>query len=146
MTTNHAGATAALRQDDSGVPLWRRGFVGAGVAVAANAALWFGARAGDAALTVSLQPGQAPAHVGIGHVAAATIVTFTIGSLAFMVATRRSRRWALVVLGLAVLISVASAGAPLSADGAAMTRASLAAMHLVTGAAFLVTFGKEGIH
>lgn len=78
-------------------------------------------------------------QVGILLVALTTLLTFAVGTGLLALAVRRSRRWVRALLVAAALFAVVSAGAPLSAAQDTATGVLLATMHLVTGAAFLVT-------
>jgi Family of unknown function (DUF6069) len=109
---------------------------GAAAATLVNAALWTGGRAAGVAFTVS---SAFMTQVGIVAVVLTTLLTFAVGSGLLALAARRSRRWVRAVLIAAALVAVISAGAPLSAAQDTATGVLLATMHLVTGAAFLVT-------
>jgi hypothetical protein len=114
---------------------------GAAVATLVNAALWAGGRAADVSFLVNPLVGTAT-QVGIVPVVLATLLAFAVGSGLLALAARRTRRWVRAVLVAAALVAVVSAGAPLSAAHDTATGALLAAMHLVTGAAFLVTASR----
>jgi hypothetical protein len=109
---------------------------GAAVATLVNAALWTGGRAADVSFMVS---SAFMTQVGIVSVVLTTLLAFAVGSGLLALAARRSRRWVRAVLIAAALVAVVSAGAPLSAAQDTATGVLLATMHLVTGAAFLVT-------
>ena len=116
--------------------LLQRSTAGAAAATLVNAALWAGGRAADVSFTVS---SALVTQVGIVLVVLTTLLTFAVGSGLLALAARRSRRWVRAVLVAAALVAVVSAGAPLSAAQDTATGVLLATMHLVTGAAFLVT-------
>jgi Family of unknown function (DUF6069) len=109
---------------------------GAAAATLVNAALWAGGRAAEVSFTVS---SAFMTQVGIVSVVLTTLLAFAVGSGLLALAARRSRRWVRAVLIAAALVAVVSAGAPLSAAQDTATGVLLATMHLVTGAAFLVT-------
>lgn len=109
---------------------------GAAAATLVNAALWTGGRAAGVSFTVS---SAFMTQVGIVAVVLTTLLTFAVGSGLLALAARRSRRWVRAVLIAAALIAVVSAGAPLFAAQNTATGVLLATMHLVTGAAFLIT-------
>lgn len=109
---------------------------GAAAATLVNAALWTGGRAAGVSFTVS---SAFMTQVGIVAVVLTTLLTFAVGSGLLALAARRSRRWVRAVLIAAALIAVVSAGAPLFAAQDTATGVLLATMHLVTGAAFLIT-------
>jgi Family of unknown function (DUF6069) len=134
-----ATSTAGPSGLGTGVPirlLLRGSAAGAAAATVANAALWAGGRATGVSFTVS---SALMTKVGIVSVVLTTLLAFAVGSGVLALAARRSRRWVLAVLVAAALVAVVSAGAPLAAAQDTATAALLATMHLVTGAAFLVT-------
>jgi hypothetical protein len=109
---------------------------GATAATLVNAALWTGGRAVGVSFMVS---SAFMTQVGIVAVVLTTLLAFAVGSGLLALAARRSRRWVRAVLIAAALVAVVSAGAPMSAAQDTATGVLLATMHLVTGAAFLVT-------
>jgi hypothetical protein len=110
-----------------------------------NAALWAGGRAADVSFSVSPPLGDTATQVGVVLVVLTTLLTFAVGSGLLALAARRSRRWVRAVLVAAALLAVVSAaGGPLPAAADLATGVLLAAMHLVTGAAFLVTASRVG--
>jgi hypothetical protein len=109
---------------------------GAAAATLVNATLWTGGRAAGVSFMVS---SAFMTRVGIVAVVITTLLAFGVGSGLLALAARRSRRWVRAVLIAAALIAVVSAAAPVSAAQDTATGALLATMHLVTGAAFLVT-------
>jgi len=113
----------------------------AAAATLLNAALWAGGCAADLSFMVS-SPSWSRAfmtQVGIVAVVLTTLLAFAVGSGLLALAARRSRRWVRAVLIAAALVAVVSAGAPLTAAQDTATGVLLATMHLVTGAALLVT-------
>ena len=117
---------------------------GAAVATLVNAALWAGGRAADVSFLVTPLLGDTATQVGIIPVLLTTLLTFAVGSGLLALAARRSRRSVRAVLVTAALVAVVSAGAPPSAAQDTASGVLLAAMHLVTGAAFLVTASRVG--
>lgn len=125
--------------------LLQRVAAGAAVATIVNAALWAGGRAADVSFSVSPPLGDTATQVGVVLVVLTTLLMFAIGSGLLALAARRSRRWVRAVLVAAVLLAVVSAaGGPMPAADDLATGVLLAAMHLVTGAAFLVTASTVG--
>lgn len=118
--------------------------IGALAATVANVALWASGRAADVDFVVSPPVGDLDIQVGVVLVVLTTLLTFAAGSAVLALAARRSRRWVRVVMAAAAVFAVVSAGGPLSAAHDTATGALLAAMHLVTGAAFLVTASRVG--
>jgi hypothetical protein len=116
-------------------PLLQGAAAGAVIATFVNAALWACGRAADVSFTVS---SAFMTHVGIVPVVLTTLLAFAVGASLLALAGRRSRRWVRAVLVAAALVAVVSVGAPLSAAQDTATGVLLAAMHLVTGIAFLV--------
>ena len=78
-------------------------------------------------------------QVGIVFVVLTTLLAFAVGSGLLALAVRRSRGWVRAVLIAAAMVAVVSAGAALSVAQDTATGVLLATMHLVTGAAFLIT-------
>ena len=118
---------------------------GAAVATIVNATLWAGGRAADVSFSVSPPLGDTATQVGVVLVVLTTLLMFAVGSGILALAARRSRRWVRAVLVAAALLAVVSAaGGPLPAADDLATGVLLAAMHLVTGAAFLVTASRVG--
>jgi hypothetical protein len=130
--------------------------IGALTATVANLALWLGGRAADVSF-----PGEparrSPDHAGRGrrggpdhasHVRGrlggprAGRSAFAVGWAVLVLAARRSRRWVHIVMAAAAVVAVVSAAGPLSAAHDTATAALLAAMHLVTGAAFLAAAAR----
>ena len=137
-------STAALGGQGTtaqGRSLLRGAAAGAAIATFVNAALWAGGRAADASFLVTLPLGDTE-QVGIVEVVLKTLLAFAVGSGVLALAARRSRRWVRAVLVAAGLFAVLSAGGPLSNAHDMATGVLLAAMHLVTGATFLVTASR----
>jgi len=112
----------------------------AAVGTIVNAALWAGGRAADVSLSVSPPLADTTIRGGVVLVVLTTLLTFAVGSGLLALAARRSRRWVRAVLVAAALLAVVSAaGGPMPAADDLATGVLLAAMHLVTGATFLVT-------
>jgi len=116
--------------------------IGALAATIANVALWAGGRAADVGFLVTPLTGDPTTQVGVVQVVLTTLVTFAVGSAVLALAARRSRRWVRVVMAAAAVVAVVSAIGPLSTAHDTATGALLAAMHLVTGTAFVVTAAR----
>jgi hypothetical protein len=116
---------------------------GAAVAAFVNAGLWAGGRVTDASFLVSPPPFDT-VQVGVVLVVVKTLLAFAVGWGLLALAARRSHRWVRAVLVAAALVAVVSAGGPLSNAHDTATGVLLAAMHLVTGTAFLVTASRLG--
>ena len=120
-------------------PVLQVAAIGALLATVANVALWAGGRAADVDFLVSPPVGDLDIQVGVVLVVLTTLLTFAAGSAVLAPAARHSRRWVHVVMAAAAVLAVASASGPLSAAHDTATGALLAAMHLITGAAFVAT-------
>jgi hypothetical protein len=122
--------------------LRREAAIGAVAAAAANAAVWAAGRAADVSFLVTLLFGRAATQVGIVPVVLTTLIAFAVGMGLFALAARRSDRWARAVLAAGVLFAVVSTAGPLSTAEDTATGVLLAAMHLLTGAAFAITASR----
>jgi len=116
--------------------------IGALAATVANAALWAAGRAADVDFLVTPLTGDPDTQVGVVAVVLTTLLTFAVGWAVLALAARRSRRWMRAVMIAAAVFAVLSATGPLSAAHDTATGAVLAAMHLVTGAAFVATAAR----
>ena len=83
--------------------------------------------------------GKPATQVGIVPVVLTTVIAFAVGMGRFALAARRSDRWARAILAGGVLFAVVSTGGPLSTADDTATGLLLAAVHLLTGAAFAIT-------
>jgi hypothetical protein len=111
--------------------------IGALAATVANVALWVGGRAADVGFLVSPLVGPPVMQVGVVSVALTTHLAFAAGWAVLTLAARRSRQFVRVVMAAAAVIAVVSTAGPLSTALDTATGVLLAAMHLITGAAFL---------
>jgi len=111
--------------------------IGALAGTVANVGLWLGGRAADVDFRVSPLVGPPVMQVGVVSVALTTLLGFAAGWAVFALAARRSRQWVGVVMAAAAVVAVVSAAGPLSTALDTATGVLLAAMHLITGAAFL---------
>ena len=111
--------------------------IGALAATVANVALWLGGRAADVGFRVSPLVGPPVWQVGAVSVVLTTLLAFAAGWAVLTLAARRSRQLVRVVMAAAAVIAVVSTAGPLSTALDTATGVLLAAMHLITGAAFL---------
>jgi peptidoglycan/LPS O-acetylase OafA/YrhL len=81
-------------------------------------------------------------QVGIALIVPTTLLMFGIGAGLLAVAARRSRAWVRAVVVAAALFTLASVSGPLSTADDTASGVLLALMHVVTGAAFLVTAAR----
>lgn len=114
---------------------------GAIVAALVNTALWAGGRAADVSFSASPPVGDSM-QVGIVLIVPTTLLMFAIGAGLLALAARRSRAWVRAVVIAAALFTVASVSGPLSTADDTASGVLLALMHVVTGAAFLVTASR----
>lgn len=129
----HATTSAPAR------PLLRAATTGAGVAVLVNAVLWSGGRAADVPFLVTPVGLGGTMRVGLVTVVLTTALAFAVGVGLLALAARRSRTAVRAVVVAAGLVAAVSACAPPSVAQDPATGVLLAAMHVVTGVAFLVT-------
>jgi hypothetical protein len=111
--------------------------IGALAATVTNVALWLGGRAADVGFRVSPLVGPPVMQVGVVSVVLTTLLAFAAGWAVFTLAARRSRQMARVVMAASAVVAVVSVAGPLSTALDTATGVLLAAMHLITGAAFL---------
>jgi hypothetical protein len=111
--------------------------IGALAVTVANVALWVGGRAADVGFLVSPLVGPPVMQVGVVSVVLTTLLAFAAGWAVLTLAARRSRQLVHGVMAAAAVIAVVSTAGPLSTALDTATAALLAAMHLITGAAFL---------
>jgi hypothetical protein len=116
--------------------------IGALAATVANVALWLGARAADVDFRVSPLVGPPVMQVGVVSVVLTTLLAFAAGWAVLTLAARRSRQLVRVVMAAAAVIAVVSTAGPLSTALDTATGVLLAAMHLITGAAFLAAAAR----
>jgi hypothetical protein len=81
-------------------------------------------------------------QIGVVSVVLATLLAFAAGWAVLTLAARRSRQWVHVVKAAAAVIAVVSTSGPLSTALDTATGVLLAAMHLITGAAFLAAAAR----
>ena len=123
-----------------------RAAVGATVALVINTGIWIAGRAADVSFLVESPIGEM--RVGLLEVILGTAIGFAVGFGALTWAARRSHTLARGVLVAAVTVAVLSTLGPLTTAHETSSGALLAAMHLVTGAAFMAalsgTRGRSG--
>lgn len=135
MTRSEPTRTSRVPSGNAGSIWLRAGVVAVAASAAGNLAVLGVAELGDASLVVT--DGDTAHDIVAGGVIAASVVPVVVGVLA---AALIALRWlgvvrlAQIVGGGFALLSVAG---PLAADADGGTRIALAAMHVVTGAAFV---------
>jgi hypothetical protein len=117
--------------------------IGGLVAVLVNGGLMAAGRQAGLAFDVETATGGV-ITVGLASVVAVTALAFALGVGVLVLTARRSDRAVRTFLWGAGLFAAASATGPLIGASETMVGALLAAMHLVTGAAF-VTVGSRAL-
>ena len=123
-------------------PSRARAVVGATVALLINTGIWIAGRAADVSFLVESPVGDM--RVGLLEVILGTAIGFAIGFGMLTWAARRSHTLARRVLVTAVAVTVLSTLGPLTTAHETSSGALLAAMHLVTGAAFIAALSGTG--
>lgn len=116
----------------------RAAAVGAVAATAVNVTLWGIGRAAGASFVVDPGLGEPNLEVGVVKVIFTTLVPFAVGAAMLALVARRSRRWIVMVAIAASAFAVMTAAGPLYGGHDNATGTLLAAMHMTTGAAFVV--------
>ncbi|WP_281354346.1 DUF6069 family protein [Phytoactinopolyspora halotolerans] len=98
----------------------------------------------DVSFSVTSPLNDTAFEVGIALIVSTTVLTFAAAVGLLALAARRSHRSVRILLIVAGVVAVVSATSPLSAADDTATGVLLATMHLVTGAAFLVTGRRAG--
>ena len=111
--------------------------VGAAIALVINTGIWIAGRAADVSFLVESPVGDM--RVGLLEVILGTASGFALGLGLVTWAARRSDALVRAVLVAAVAVTVLSTLGPLTTAHELSSGALLAAMHLVTGAAFMGT-------
>jgi hypothetical protein len=142
MTTTSTISSSTLDATPRSRSALRVAVIGALAATVANVALWVSGRAADVSFLVSPLVGPPVMQVGVVSVVLTTLLAFAAGWAILALAVRRSRRWVHLVMAAAAVVAVVSAAGPLSAAQDTATAALLAAMHLVTGAAFIAAAAR----
>jgi hypothetical protein len=120
-----------------------RAAVGATIAVVINTGIWIAGRAADVSFLVESPVGDL--RVGLLEVVLGTATGFAVGFCLLTWAARRSHALVRAVLVAAVTVAVLSTLGPLTTAHETSSGALLAAMHLVTGAAFMAALsGARG--
>lgn len=142
MTTTSAAGPGGIGATSQPRPLLRVAAGGAVAATVVNAGLWVGGRVADVSFSVTPVTSDTAMQVGLVSIVATTLVLFAVGSGLLSLASRRSHRWARIVVVAAAVFTVVSISGPLSTAQDAATGVLLAAMHLATGAVFLTTASR----
>ena len=116
-------------------PSRRRAAVGATIALVINTGIWVAGRAADVTFLVESPVGDM--RVGLVEVMLGTAIGFAVGFGLLAWAVRRGPTHVRAVLVAAVTVAMLSALGPLSTAHQTSSGVLLAAMHLVTGAAFI---------
>jgi hypothetical protein len=138
MSTTSAAGSNRIGTGVQNQSLLQGAAAGAIVAALVNTALWAGGRAADVSFSATPPVGDSSMQVGIALIVPTTVLMFGIGAGLLAVAARRSRAWVVA----AALFTLASVSGPLSTADDTASGVLLALMHVVTGAAFLVTAAR----
>lgn len=139
-TTSAAGSTrigSAVQKRS----LFASAATGAVVAAVVNAAIWAAGRAADVSFSASPPVGSSM-EVGLGLIVPTTLLMVGIGAGLLALAARRSSAWVRAVVVAAAVFTLISVSGPLSTADDTSSGVLLALMHVVTGAAFLVTASR----
>lgn len=108
----------------------------AGIAAAANVAIWLTGRAAGVTFAVPDFRTGSFTTLGLPQIVLSTVVPILAGAAIWAMLGRRPAGYRIVRFG-AVALTFLSLGGPLGLPVAAATRVLLATMHLVAGASFL---------
>lgn len=142
VSTTTSTTTPDRSSGSASTDVWRPGAIGLVSAAAANLALFAAARVSDVSFAVRYSPDAELTSVTSGHVALTTVGALVVGLACAAIVSRRLP-WGLRAVQIAgAVIAVASVLMPISLDADVAAKLVLAAMHLVTGAAFVATIGR----
>lgn len=122
--------------------VWRAGLAAAGIAAAANLAVFALAHAAGTPLRVRFPAHQAAASVAAGDVLGASLAALAIGTAVTALLLRRLRHGLAAGQLTGAVITLLSLAIPLGVHASAGTKAALAAMHLIAGTAFVAAMGR----
>lgn len=143
MTSTNAADqhTPARPQTTASRTIWTAGLAAAGIAAAANLAVFALARSAGIPFRVHFAAHQAVASVAAGHVLGATLAAVAIGTAVTALWLRRFRHGLAAAQLSGAAAAVLSLAIPLGVHASPGTKAALAAMHLIAGAAFAAAIG-----
>ncbi len=144
MTSTDAGVQQTKTRSEikpSG-SVWRAGLAAAGIAMAANLAVFAIARAAGTSFRVHFAAHQAATSVAAGHVLGASLSALAIGTAVTALWLRRLNHGLAAAQGIGAVIALLSLAIPLGVHADPGTKAALAVMHLVAGTAFVMAIGR----
>jgi hypothetical protein len=141
MSTTSAAGSGRIGTTIQTRSLFSIAATGAVVASLVNAAIWAAGRAADVSFSASPPVGSSM-QVGLGLIVPTTLLMFGIGAGLLALASRRSSAWVRAVVIAAAVFALISISGPLSTADDTASGVLLALMHVVTGAAFLVTASR----
>ena len=122
------------------IGVWRAGLAVAGVAAVANLIVFVVAKWAGTAFVVSF-PDKPPQDVNALTVLLFTVAAVLVGTALAAWAVRSVRRGLRVARIAAAVLTVASLVVPLSVEASTATKVSLATMHVLGGAIFVLGMG-----
>ena len=122
--------------------VWRAGLAAAGIAAAANLAVFALAHAAGTPFQVRFPAHQATASVAASDVLGASLGALAIGTAVTALWLRRLRHGLAAAQVTGAVIALLSLVTPLSVHASAGTKTALAAMHLIAGMAFVAAMGR----
>jgi len=122
--------------------VWQAGLAAAGIAAAANLAVFALAQAAGTQFRVHFPAHQAATPVAAGDVLGASLGALAIGTAITALWLRRLRHGLAAAQVTGAVIALLSLVTPLSVHASAGTKAALAAMHLIAGTAFVAAMGR----
>lgn len=122
--------------------VWRAGLAAAGIAAAANIAVFAIARAAGTSFRVHFAVHQAATSVAVGQVLGVSLGALAIGTAVTALWLRRLNHGLAAAQGTGAVIALLSLAIPLGVHADPGTKAALAMMHLIAGIAFVVAIGR----
>lgn len=122
--------------------VWRAGLAAAGIAAAANLAVFALTQAAGTQFRVRFPGHQAATSVAAGDVLGASLGALAIGTAVTALWLCRFRHGLAAAQVTGAVIALLSLATPLSVHASAGTKAALAAMHLIAGTAFVAAMGR----
>lgn len=119
---------------------WRAGLAVAGMAAVVNVIVFAVAKAAGVAFVVSFS-GKPPQDVNAFTVLVVTVIGVSLGTALTALAVRRLQGGLLVARITAAVLTVASLVIPISVEASTSTKVSLATMHVLGGAIFVLGMG-----
>lgn len=122
--------------------VWRTGLAAAGIAAAANLAVFALARAAGTPFQVRFPGHQAATSVAVGDVLGASLGALAIGTAVAALWLRRLPHGLAAAQVTGAVIALLSLATPLGVHASAGTKEALATMHLIAGTAFVAAMGR----